>query len=64
MGNILFDGLNVITLRYENSRKRAGLDILPNVMLKECTVALCEPLLFVFNRTLKLGDERQQVNRE
>ena len=38
-----------------NVRKGAGPDGIPNILLRECAVGLCEPINFIFNRTFKLG---------
>lgn len=37
-----------------NTRKAPGTDMLPNLMLTECTVSFCDPL-FIFNKSIIQG---------
>lgn len=63
-GGGLVDGINVIEIVFDrlldvllslNVNKGAGPDMLPNLLLRECAVSLCEPLLFIFNKSLSQG---------
>lgn len=59
-----FCGINAIEFTFDNVlntllslnvKKGAGPDNIPNIMLRECAVSMCEPLLFIFNKSFKLG---------